>query len=385
MKLGILTFHSQLNYGGVLQCWALKTVLEGMGHEVEIVDRWLDSKNKMLNGPFGNAGLQDWIKIFLRSLLGCGDWRQVVRHWRTRRFVRDIGLTPYHFYDWKDAPKDLGVDCLVVGSDQVWHGGDWGYPDPKPYLLEGAPHVKSIAYAASFGLKSLHSEYDYAAGFNRFSAISVREAEGVDLVKGAGYAREVKHVVDPTLLLDPAEWKKFEARKKVAKRLVCYFLSEDVDAVIPVLEVWARKNDWTVQVLCNGYVKPLPKSIMELARRLKGLASKVRVCSDYGPQEFVRAFARADAVITDSFHAIMVSSIYGCNARFLRPQKESRKAMFARVSEFGGKCVTGDFFADDVMQALASFERGETISFNSDSIAAMRSESVDWLQKAIAG
>ena len=27
MKLGILTFHSQLNYGGVLQCWALVQAL----------------------------------------------------------------------------------------------------------------------------------------------------------------------------------------------------------------------------------------------------------------------------------------------------------------------------------------------------------------------
>lgn len=34
MKLGIHTFHSQLNYGVVLQCWTLKTALEGMGHEV---------------------------------------------------------------------------------------------------------------------------------------------------------------------------------------------------------------------------------------------------------------------------------------------------------------------------------------------------------------
>ena len=34
MKLGILTFHSQLNYGGVLQCWALQTALEKLGHEV---------------------------------------------------------------------------------------------------------------------------------------------------------------------------------------------------------------------------------------------------------------------------------------------------------------------------------------------------------------
>ena len=37
MKIGILTFHSQLNYGGVLQCWALKKALEDMGHETVVV------------------------------------------------------------------------------------------------------------------------------------------------------------------------------------------------------------------------------------------------------------------------------------------------------------------------------------------------------------
>ena len=384
MKIGILTFHSQLNYGGVLQCWALKTALEGMGHEVVVVDRWLDAKNKMLNGPFGNAGLKGWIKILARSFLCCGDWRRVVRHWRTRRFVRKLGLTPYHFYWWKDAPKDLGVDCLIVGSDQVWHGGDWGYPDPKPYLLEGAPYVKAIAYAASFGLKSLPPEYDYTAGFNRFSAISVREAEGVGLVKGTGYAGAVRHVVDPTLLLPPAVWKKHEKRERVAKRLVCYLLGEDVNTVVPILEAWARKNAWTVQVLCKGYVKPIPRSIMELARRLRGFMSRVKVRSDYGPSEFVRAFAQADAVVTDSFHAIMFSTIYGCNARFLRPQQEWRKSMFARVAEFGEKCVIGGIFADGLESSLLSFERGEIISFDSKCIAEIRAESMNWLQNAIA-
>lgn len=38
MKIGILTFHSQLNYGGVLQCWAQKMALEGVGRGV-VVDR----------------------------------------------------------------------------------------------------------------------------------------------------------------------------------------------------------------------------------------------------------------------------------------------------------------------------------------------------------
>ena len=27
---------SELNYGGVLQCWALKMVLEGMGHDWDV-------------------------------------------------------------------------------------------------------------------------------------------------------------------------------------------------------------------------------------------------------------------------------------------------------------------------------------------------------------
>lgn len=38
MKIGILTFHRALNYGAVLQCYALYTTLKSMGHEPEIID-----------------------------------------------------------------------------------------------------------------------------------------------------------------------------------------------------------------------------------------------------------------------------------------------------------------------------------------------------------
>ena len=158
MKLGILTFHSQLNYGGVLQCWALKTALEGMGHEVVVVDRWVTPDNRMLDGPFGHAGFKGWCMIALKSLLGCGTGKQALRHWRTRRFMKLLNLTSFHFYDWAEVEQANSqtierLDSLVVGSDQVWHGGDWG--DPRPYLLEGAPQVHAIAYAASFGIKAM--------------------------------------------------------------------------------------------------------------------------------------------------------------------------------------------------------------------------------------
>ena len=39
MKIGILTFHWAQNYGAVLQCYALKSKLEELGHQVYIIDR----------------------------------------------------------------------------------------------------------------------------------------------------------------------------------------------------------------------------------------------------------------------------------------------------------------------------------------------------------
>ena len=122
MKIGILTFHSQLNYGGVLQCWALQTVLENIGHEVVVINRWLDDNDDLLEYGYNMFNPKQWIRFAIRSLLGLGDASLWLRVKRT--FLKKyIQCTPYHFVEWKDAPKDLGVDMLVVGSDQVWNCG----------------------------------------------------------------------------------------------------------------------------------------------------------------------------------------------------------------------------------------------------------------------
>lgn len=38
MKIGILSLVLHTNYGGILQAYALQTVLERMGHEVEVLN-----------------------------------------------------------------------------------------------------------------------------------------------------------------------------------------------------------------------------------------------------------------------------------------------------------------------------------------------------------
>ena len=38
MKIGILTLQYGFNYGGVLQCYALQSFLESLGHEVQVIN-----------------------------------------------------------------------------------------------------------------------------------------------------------------------------------------------------------------------------------------------------------------------------------------------------------------------------------------------------------
>ena len=394
MKLGILTYHSQLNYGGVLQCWALKTSLEEMGHEVVVVDRWILKDNSLLKRQLASLSWRVWGKLLFRGVWGCGDFWMLLRAMRTIRFVRALGLTKTHFHQWRDVDPSAfltvdKLDCLIVGSDQIWNGQ---LGDPRPYLLEGAPLVRAISYAASFGMKDLPAKYDYAAGFRRFAAISVREKEGAALVKKTGYPGEVKHVVDPTLLVEPEAWRELlghASSRQKPKTLVCYFLSQSVAASLHVLEEWAKERGWTVKVLNDGYLKRLPKSFSELIFRLKEmfggmLPSRVRLCSAYGPKEFVRAFATADAVITDSFHAVMFSAVFGCNLRFLRPELGYRREMFARIEEFAAKAICGHWLVDSLPQALASLIEDARVGFCDQVISMMRKDSHEWLKDAIS-
>lgn len=52
MKIGILTLPLHTNYGGILQAYALQTVLERMGHDVEVLDRPHKKKGRLQKNSF---------------------------------------------------------------------------------------------------------------------------------------------------------------------------------------------------------------------------------------------------------------------------------------------------------------------------------------------
>ncbi len=388
MRIGILTFHAQLNYGGVLQAFALQTALERAGYPVVIIDRWLSPTNILLRGDWRTGNWETRLNLLIRSCCLCGTLGTLIRHERTLRFVRKrLRLTPYHFYAWKEMEgRDLGVDLFVVGSDQVWNRSEWS--DPLPYLLKDAPPIPAISYAASFGMRALPEAMieDYTAGFKKFSAISVREAEGVQLVEACG--AKATHVVDPTLLLDPEVWQNL-ATPSTRRRplLVCYFLSEAIDAVLPQLEAFAAKHNCDVVVLCGGYGRAIPKTPKALIAHVRMLwhrwRSPVKLKNAADPQAFINFFAQATWVLSDSYHAMLFAAIFKKQLAFLIPTTAERQAMFARVEEFVHTFTTGPVLEKDLASALARFAAGTQMAYDEEAIKERREASWQWLQAAL--
>lgn len=412
MTLGILTLQAQLNYGGVLQCWALQKALERMGYKVRVLDVWLDPECRRVKGPFAGYPLRTWRHFLMQALLGTGDGARLVRCWRTMCFLaRRIHLTPYHFCRWSEAPRELGVDALVVGSDQVWHCGDWG--DPRPFLLEDAPVLPAISYAASFGFSEwpetarglarrrgrrtfpLDVVALYRRGLARFAALSCREAEGVALCRTLGFA--ATHVVDPVLLLEPEEWRRSTRRRlswaldvvrrlvgrKGRTKIVCYFLSQPLRELRPLLMRVARERGWRFEVFVDRHFDPPAQSPGEWCRRVgRRIFGPVKERLAAGPLEFARAMAEADGVVTDSFHALMFAGVNDVNVRVVAPTGDLRQRMFSRIAECRA-FIQGDFVLPTTEAALTSLA-AKRLLFDQTQIARRRRASHEFLASSLA-
>ncbi len=373
MKIGILTFHSQLNYGGVLQCWALQTALEKLGYQVVVINRWWDVGNRRLLGDFPRYTLRKWLSFFHRCLRSRnGEFGVLIRRIRTFRFIKSrLHLTKYSFHNWNDAPEDLGVDAIVVGSDQVWRKSQ--YDDPAPYLLPFRNDVSKFAYAASFGMKGIEKPdlAFYKEALKRFSSISVREKEGMQICRGMGI--DCSHVVDPTILLSREQWQSaFGMARRRTRKLVVYFLSYKMQDMVMDLSEFAREYDAHVEMfgIENARVK-----LVDNAR--------ISFRSDAGPVEFLRGIAESEMVVTDSFHGLVLSMIFGCNVRVLRPTDTNRRSMFSRIEEFCDSFIRGVPLADSLQDALASFINGRQVAYDYHGIDVSRMTSIEWIKENV--
>lgn len=289
MKIGILTQHFLLNYGGIIQNFALQQVLLKLGHDPLTFEhdtcysrtRWfLRSakhvlKNHSLKGlPVyptyqGRIGNKNFIKFVLKNI----------------RSVTVNDFTP-------DLTQKYGLDAYVVGSDQVWRPAfNLGPRLGNMFLDFAGDDVKKISYAASFGCKEWEytEEQERMCGklAKRFDAISVREASGVDLCK-EHFGVDATLVLDPTLLLNKEDYGK-----------VCH----DVPKKEKHIFVYSLVVSEGVLAVAEKVAEAMGLSII-----VKQAGRKVK--KEDTIEDWFAEFRDADYVVTDSFHGMVFSIIF---------------------------------------------------------------------------
>lgn len=187
MRIGLLTLPFHTNYGGILQAYALKHVLEGMGHDVLLIERSKKQSSLLL--------LKHKVGFFVRSLIG-----------ETKSRSGFIRFVKSYFPDRIYPPyvcNEHQLDALIVGSDQVWRY--WGNPIEFFYFdFARSWDIKRIAYAASFGVDDWRYNESQKQTCRKlislFDKVSVREESAIDLCRN-NLDVTPDLVLDPTLLL----------------------------------------------------------------------------------------------------------------------------------------------------------------------------------------
>ena len=388
MKIGLLTLHDSINYGAVLQAYALSRVYRSLGHETVLIDRRRDRRGWALKSELSSEPPLRRLAWFLNA---SGIWHEWVRRRRTLGFLRGrIGMSAYHFGDWRDAPADLGVDLVSVGSDQVWNAT---IHDPLDYLPGRIPgSVPVISYAASIGMPRLPVDLveAFAGAMRRFKAVSVRESTAVDVL--APFGVDARQVVDPVVLAGRDVWDALLGEPvRPSHRIVFYMLGGDSSPHVETVIRFAEEHGVDVDFFVGRMLQePLtrhghPRLIrnLRLWRRYRR-SPHVRIHLSDGPEAFVRAIASADAVVTGSYHALLFSVLYGRNVRFVVPDTATpQSAMMVRIRDYAGSVIRGPLLQPSVEAALASAVSGETTVVDADELERRRQLSLDWLKGAL--
>ena len=128
MKIGILTQPLQINYGGILQAYALQEVLRRMGHDVKTIDIRMFSTNKLtfrLLLSFFVSILKKYIlrkDVAIKFRKGMTKEQYLIRSSNIRPFVEANISRTSSIYSLRllDNIQNEEFDAIVVGSDQVW-------------------------------------------------------------------------------------------------------------------------------------------------------------------------------------------------------------------------------------------------------------------------
>ena len=371
-RVGIISlFHENINYGGVLQAYALRKVIADMGYVCEQIryDRtpqnipYESLSKKILHlakthlaTAIQNRKILQFIKKGFQHVFSTAvsiifgklyrNKRKAERRKNFKEFSRKYVPSSKIYNEKTIAQAANEYDIFVTGSDQVWNPSWYSAASFLPFAPDNKP---KIAYAASVGVDNL-TEEQYAfmqPMIQRLDYISVREENAVSLLQDMT-DKKIEWVLDPTLLLSAEEWNEVAAENPVKEPYVFAYILGD------------RKDN---QKCAEDFAKKKGLKLVTFPFTASGSIRQAffgDIHSYGGPDVWLSLIRDAEYVITDSFHAVVFSIVYRKQFVVLRRSEDWEKgSMNSRMyslctmfPEIGGRIVgvDGIHVVEDEMQ-----------------------------------
>lgn len=321
MKIAILTFYGNNNYGSALQMYALTRYLQEKGHDAVVFD-------------FLNMNVREFrmlrMKTIANRVLGL---MHVPTFLHYRRLAVQENLSPEtleafrSFYDnefhyYSNCCNGLDdIDVFLAGSDQVWN---IQVPNLHYiFFMRFADKRRCMSYAASFGSETIpkYNKRKLSKYLSGIEHISVREDMGGHIVEEA-CGKYAPVVLDPVLLVGKKFWENriCKTRPDMDRYIFCYFLDDSE--------------------IMRSMIKTIKKSYGEMLCLSADTGVEIKICKNItvSPFEFVSAIYHANLILTDSFHATAFSLLFNkpfftCLRSYKsRPEQEVRVKSILRIT-----------------------------------------------------
>ncbi len=312
MKIGIVTFHRALNYGAVLQAYALQQYLAEIGIDSDVLD-YRSSYIEHFYKPVKANPVRS-TPAFLREIL----YRKP--NVKKRSLFEDFisgNIKTSRVVSSKEELQELqkDYDYIVAGSDQVWNHKWSGFD--KAFFLDFCPDYKKFSYAASFGFDKIPSGVvdEYKELLNSFRGFSLRESSGKRIVDDLLSQNESIVSIDPTCLIGADKWRSVAKAPEDSSYVLMYTLEKSQGLTDYAKKLAEKHNLKVIQ-------------IVDAIKKIDGIETR----GFMSPAEFVGYFMNADYVVTNSFHGLMFSVIF--NKQFYLGLQKRQGAPNARLVDF---------------------------------------------------
>ena len=320
-RIGIISlYYDNINYGGLLQAYALRKTIENLGYECKQISYDIRNGKSIFISDMGSK-----IRNFIKYL--------VYFNWYKNFYVDikllkkfELSIPHTDVVTTKTISKlNKDFDAFVCGSDQIWNplfGWDKNY-----FLSFSDLGKKKIAYAASMAQSHLTAtEAAYALKMMEgFNSLSLREIESITALKKYDATFDAEVMPDPTFLLSADEWDMITNPPRLTEPYIfAYFLGNG-----------NKRREEAIQYarFCNKriiFISSLLPENKEWEQKYRNyILPKVSV------NDFLSLVKYADMVITDSFHGSVFSSIFGIPfVTYSRSFVDGSESMNSRITTF---------------------------------------------------